>query len=155
MHLIYWGRSDAPDVERELGAERVGRNELFERSDFLSLHLALNVETRHFVGARELGLMKRNAILINTARGPIVDEVALASALETGQIWGAGLDVFEDEPVVNPALLPMSNVVLLPHIGSASVATRERMAELAVENIVAVLSGQSPLNPVNPQVLLA
>ncbi len=154
MKLIYWGRSDVPEIERELGAERVGRDELFERSDFLSLHLALNDETRHFVSSRELGLMREDSILINTARGPIVDEAALVSALEAGQIWGAGLDVFEEEPSVTEALLPMKNVVLLPHIGSASVATRERMAKLAAENIVAVLSGQSPLNPVNPEVLL-
>jgi len=116
--------------------------ELLERSDFVSLHVPLDGETRHLIGAPELARMKRSAVLVNTARGPIVDEAALVHALRTGVIAAAGLDVFEHEPALAPGLRDLPNVVLAPHVGSATVATRARMAELAARNIVAALRGE-------------
>ena len=116
--------------------------ELLERSDFVSLHVPLDTETRHLIGAPELARMKRSAVLVNTARGPIIDEVALVHALRTGVIAAAGLDVFEHEPALAPGLRDLPNVVLAPHVGSATVATRARMAELAARNIVAALRGE-------------
>lgn len=116
--------------------------ELLERSDFVSLHVPLDTETRHLIGAPELARMKRSAVLVNTARGPIVDEAALVHALRTGVIAAAGLDVFEHEPALAPGLRDLPNVVLAPHVGSATVATRARMAELAARNIVAALRGE-------------
>jgi glyoxylate reductase len=116
--------------------------ELLERSDFVSLHVPLDGETRHLIGAPELARMKPSAVLVNTARGPIVDEQALVHALRTGVIAAAGLDVFEHEPALAPGLRDLPNVVLAPHIGSATVATRARMAELAAQNIVAALRGE-------------
>jgi glyoxylate reductase len=116
--------------------------ELLERSDFVSLHVPLSVRTRHLIGAPELARMKRSAVLVNTARGPIVDEAALVHALRTGVIAAAGLDVFEHEPALAPGLRDLPNVVLAPHIGSATIATRARMAEVAARNIVAALRGE-------------
>ena len=116
--------------------------ELLERSDFVSLHVPLGAETRHLIGARELARMKPSAVLVNTARGPIVDEAALVHALRTGEIAAAGLDVFEHEPALAPGLRDLPNVVLAPHIGSATIATRARMAEVAAGNIVAALRGE-------------
>ncbi len=121
---------------------------LLAESDVVSLHVPLTDATRHLIGARELALMKSTAVLVNTARGPVVDEVALAAALTDGTIFAAGIDVFEQEPVVHPDLLAAPRAVLLPHVGSASVATRTRMAQVAAENVVAVLAGSPPLNPV-------
>ncbi len=118
--------------------------ELLATSDVVSLHCPLTPETRHLIGADQLAAMKPGAILINTARGPVVDEAALARALKTGAIAGAGLDVFEAEPAVHPDLLPLSNVVLLPHLGSATWQTRRRMAEKAARNLVAALRGEAP-----------
>jgi len=117
-------------------------DELLARSDFVSLHVPLTPETRHLIGARELGLMKRTAVLVNTARGPVVDEAELVRALRLGRIAGAGLDVFEREPALAPGLADLPNVVLAPHVGSATIATRARMAEVAAQNIVAALSGR-------------
>ncbi|MEP6624350.1 MAG: D-glycerate dehydrogenase [Acidimicrobiia bacterium] len=121
---------------------------LLTESDIVSLHVPLTEATRHLIGGRELALMKPTAVLINTARGPVVDEVALAAALTAGTIFAAGIDVFEQEPIVHPDLLAAPRAVLLPHLGSASVATRTRMAQVASENAVAVLAGLTPLNPV-------
>ncbi len=122
---------------------------LLRDSDFLTLHVPLNDQTRHVLGAVQLLQMKRGAILINTARGALVDEAALVRALETGHLGGAGLDVYEDEPRVHPGLLNRNDVVLLPHLGSATEATRARMASLALTDIERVLRGEPPLHPVN------
>lgn len=143
----------APEVESELAARRVSKEELLRESDFVSLHVPLMPETKHFIGAAELALMKPTAILLNTARGPVVDEAALVEALREKRIAGAGLDVFEEEPKVHPGLLELTNVTLAPHIASASVATRRRMSEMAVENALAVVQGQRPPNLLNPEAL--
>lgn len=121
---------------------------LLAESDIVTLHVPLTDETRHLIDARRLALMKRDAVLVNTSRGPVVDEEALAVALEEDAIFAAGLDVYEREPEVNPRLLAAPRTVLLPHIGSASLATRTRMAQVAAENVVAVLAGERPKNPV-------
>ena len=121
---------------------------LLAESDIVTLHVPLTDETRHLIDARRLALMKRDAVLVNTSRGPVVDEEALAVALEEGAIFAAGLDVYEREPEVHPRLLAAPRTVLLPHIGSASLATRTRMARVAAENAVAVLAGDRPENPV-------
>ncbi len=122
--------------------------ELLERSDFVTLHVPLTRETHHLIGEPELRRMRRHAVLVNTARGPIVDEKALVRALREGWIGGAGLDVFEDEPRLAPGLAGLANAVLAPHVGSATVATRSRMAELAAQNVVAALRGEPLPNPV-------
>jgi glyoxylate reductase len=121
---------------------------LLAESDIVTLHVPLTEETRHLIDARRLALMKPDAVLVNTSRGPVVDEEALAVALEEGAIFAAGLDVYEREPEVHPRLLAAPRTVLLPHIGSASLATRTRMAQVAAENVVAVLAGDRPENPV-------
>jgi len=149
MNVLFTNRRRVSGaLEDELGARAVDTATLCASSDVLSLHLPLTAETRHFVGATEFATMKPTAYLINTARGPIVDEAALVDALRSGAIAGAGLDVFEREPVVHPALLTMSNVVLAPHIGSATVATRTKMALIAAANVLAVLEGGAAPNPV-------
>jgi lactate dehydrogenase-like 2-hydroxyacid dehydrogenase len=149
MHVIYTNRHRvSAALEEELGARAVDKATLLAASDVLSLHVPLTPDTRHFIGAPELAAMKPTAYLINTARGPIVDERALANALAAGAIRGAGLDVFEREPAVEPALLHAPNVVLAPHIASATVDTRTRMALIAAENVIAVLGGGPPPNPV-------
>lgn len=154
MRVIYHDVTRAtPDDEQEWGIEYVDRDTLFRESDFLSIHVPLNEHTRHAVGKDEFALMKPTAVLVNTSRGPVVDEPALADALEQGQIASAGLDVYENEPVVEPRLLELENIVVVPHIGSASIKTRTRMCTMAAENTAAVLSGQRPPNPVNPEVL--
>jgi glyoxylate reductase len=138
--------ADAP------AAERVGLEQLLEASDFVSLHCPLTAGTRHLIGAAELRRMRPEAFLINTARGPLVDEAALARALHQGWIAGAALDVYEQEPRVHPELVASPKVVLAPHVGSATVATRRRMAELCAESVRAVLAGRRPANVVNPEV---
>ena len=140
-------------TERELNATRVDLATLLRESDFVTLHTPLIAETRHLISADSLQIMKKTAYLINAARGPVVDEGALVSALREGRIAGAGLDVFEEEPKVHPGLAGLSNVVLAPHIASGSLETRLRMATLAVENCLAVLEGKTPPTPVNPEVL--
>lgn len=154
MRILYWTPRRKPEsLEREFHLNYVLLDQLLRESDFVSLHSPLKAETRHQIGARELALMKPTAFLINTARGPIIDEAALARALKKRQIAGAGLDVFEHEPNVSPALLAMPNVVATPHLGSAVVEVREQMANIVVDNILALLAGKLPPNCVNPEVL--
>lgn len=154
MRLIYHSRSRKPDLERQLGIEPVSLDELLRQSDFVSLHTPLTPETRGLIGAPELARMKPTAVLINTARGPVVDQRALAEALRERRIFYAALDVFEEEPLpMDDPLLELENVVLLPHIASASTATRGKMARMAAENLLAVLEGRRPANPLNPEVL--
>ncbi len=153
MRIVYCDAIPAPaELEAELQATRVSKEELLKQADFVSLHVPLTAETRHLIGAAELAMMKPTAVLINTARGPVVDEAALADALERRVIWAAGLDVFETEPKVNERLLTLPNAVVAPHIASASVATRRRMSVMAVENAVAALRGERPANLVNSEV---
>lgn len=152
MEIVYHSRQRAPaEVEAALGAEPLPLEELLASADVVSLHTPLTSETRHLVGAAELAAMKPSAVLVNAARGPVVDERALAAALADGTIAAAGLDVYEHEPRVEPALLELDNVVLVPHLGSATVETRTAMAELAARNAISVLSGQGPLTPVASQ----
>ncbi len=148
MRLIYNSPTRREAVERELGCTWVTLEELLAQADFVSLHCPLTPATRHLMDATALARMKPTAVLINTARGPVVDEAALALALREGRIAGAGIDVFEREPRVHPELLACENAVLLPHIGSASVDTRRRMAERATANILAFLDGRALLDPV-------
>jgi glyoxylate reductase len=143
------------DVERELGVSYLPFDELLAQSDFISLHVPLMPETRHLMDARAFAKMKRSAILINTSRGPVIDEAALVQALRDGVIAGAGLDVYENEPRLAPGLVELENVVLLPHIGSASIATRSKMSEIAARNVVAFFAGQTPPTALNPEVLVA
>lgn len=154
MRVLYWTPRRKPESdEREAGLIYVPLDQLLRESDFVSLHSPLNAQTRHQIGARELGLMKKSAFVINTARGPIIDEVALVRALKGKKIAGAGLDVFEHEPKVHAELKKLKNVILEPHLGSATVEVREEMANIVVDNIEALLGGRVPANCVNPQVL--
>jgi glyoxylate reductase len=154
MRVLYWTPRRKPEhEEREAGLTYVTLDELLRESDFVSLHQPLNATTRHQIGARELGLMKKSAFLVNTARGPIVDEAALVRALKGKKIAGAGLDVFEHEPKVSSELKKMKNVVIVPHLGSATTEVREEMAGIVVDNILALLEGRRPPNCVNPEVL--
>lgn len=148
MNIIYYNRSPKPQLEAELNAQRTGLSQLLRQSDFISVHVPLTAETRHMLDADRLALLKPTAVLVNTARGPIIDEAALASALREKRLFAAGLDVYEQEPQIHPQLLGLDNVVLLPHIGSASWQTRLKMAQMAAANVAAVLSGGKPLNPV-------
>ena len=154
MRVLYWTPRRKPEsLERETAMIYVPLDQLLKEADFVSLHSPLRAETRHQIGAREFALMKPTAFLINTARGAIVDEAALARALKKRQIAGAGLDVFEHEPDVTPGLLAMPNVVTTPHLGSAVMEVREQMANIVVDNILALLDGKTPPNCVNPEVL--
>lgn len=154
MRVIYFDEiRPKPEVEKEYGLTYVDKDTLLREADFVTLHVPLLPNTRHLINAQTLGMMKPTAILINTSRGPVVDEAALAEALRTKKIAAAGLDVFEFEPKVHPELLKLSNVILAPHIASASIATRTRMATLAAENCLAALDGKVPPNLVNPDVL--
>jgi len=154
MRVLY---SDAvrasADVEKELNAEFVDRDRLFRESDFISVHVPLLPDTRHLISKDNLEKMKRTAFLVNTSRGPVVDEAALAEALENKTIAGAALDVFEHEPKVNPALLMRKDVILTPHIASASVETRTKMAVMAANNVVALFEGRRPPNALNADAL--
>ncbi len=156
MRVLYHNRRRLePGEEQALGVEWAEKERLLREADFVTLHVPLTAETRRLIGARELALMKPTAYLINLARGPVVDEAALADALEQRRIAGAALDVFEKAPHVHPKLLTMrpeaSGVVLAPHMASASVETRTRMAVMAAENVVAVLEGKRPANLVNAE----
>lgn len=154
MKVLYNDIRRIPEeVEKELNATFVSLDELLEQSDFVSLHTFLSPETYHLINEERLKKMKKTAYLINTSRGPVVDETALVRALKEGWIAGAGLDVYEFEPKLVPGLAECENAVLLPHIASASVETRTKMATMAAENLLAVLAGKMPPNPVNPEVL--
>ncbi len=154
MRILYNDAIHAPaDVEKELQAAFVERDRLFAESDFISVHVPLLPDTRHLINKENLAKMKPTAYLVNTSRGPVVDEAALATALEAGQIAGAALDVFENEPKVHPALVGRKDVILTPHIASASLETRTKMAMMAAENVVALFSGRRPPNAINPEVL--
>ncbi|WP_102817190.1 2-hydroxyacid dehydrogenase [Burkholderia ubonensis] len=154
MRVLYTNRSAQPDAEAQYGARRVTLDELLAASDFVCLQVPLSDETRHLIGAAEFAKMKRGAILINASRGPVVDEAALIDALRAGTIRGAGLDVFEREPLAaDSPLLRMNNVVALPHIGSATHETRHAMARCAAENLVGALAGTLRVNLVNPDAL--
>jgi glyoxylate reductase len=149
MQLQYCNRQRlVPEVESSLGARFVDWETLLTTSDVLSLHAPASAETRHILDAAALRRMKRGSYLVNTARGALVDEAALVDALRDGHLAGAGLDVYEREPEVHPGLLELDNVVLLPHIGSATIGTRERMAMLAARNVHSVLTGGEPITPV-------
>ena len=152
MRILYHDAVRAPEaVERELQLQYVPSGRLLRESDFVSLHVPLLDSTRKMIGEPQLKLMKKTAILVNTARGPVVDEAALARALDEGWIAGAGLDVFEHEPQVHPELLKLQNVVVAPHIGSASVDTRREMSMLAARDVVEALEGRRPFTLLNPQ----
>jgi glyoxylate reductase len=154
MRVLYATPRRKPEsVERDFGLEYVPLDRLLRESDFVSLHSPLTAQTHHQIGARELGLMKKTAFIVNTARGPIIDEAALVRALKAKKIAGAGLDVFEHEPKVHADLKRMKNVVLNPHLGSATSEVREQMANIVVDNIEALLDGRVPPNCVNSQVL--
>ena len=150
MKVLYTSRSSRNTVlEESLCARRVSLDTLLRESDFVSIHVPLTGETRHMIGAKELSLMKKTAYLINTARGAVIDEEALVNALKNKQIAGAGLDVYEEEPKLKPGMKELDNVVLAPHLGSATIETRTRMAVIAAENIISVLKGERPKNCVN------
>lgn len=155
MKLLYHNRSHKPEAEKQLGITYVELDHLLRESDYVCVMAPYTPETHHLIGERELSLMKHSAILINTARGGIVDEQALFEALVTKRIWAAGLDVFEQEPVpLDHPLLTLPNVVTLPHIGSASIATRVKMAMLAADNLIQAVCGKVPNHLVNPEVLI-
>lgn len=153
MKILYWGPRRKYEAENEIGMEHVTLDRLLRESDFVSLHPPLNAETRHMISDKQFALMKPTAYIINTSRGAIIDENALVRALKKKQIAGAGLDVFEYEPKLPSALKAMKNVVLTPHLGSAVMEVRDKMANIVVDNLQALLSGGTPPNCVNPQVL--
>ena len=148
MEILYYDKYRNEDIEENLGARYLELDDLLQESDFVSIHTPLTPETRHLISERELGLMQPTAVLVNASRGPVVDEAALVDALENRRIFAAGLDVYEEEPRVHPGLLELENAVLAPHIGSASIETRNKMATLAAENLAAVLRGEEPKTPV-------
>ncbi len=153
MKVIYFNTNRNEILEEEVGAKKVSLQTLLKNSDIVTIHVPLTPKTKHLIGEKELKLMKKTAYLINTSRGEVVDEKALIKALKTRKIAGAGLDVFELEPFVPEELRELDNVVLTPHIGSATVEARTKMAIVSAENIVKVLSGKTPANVVNPEVL--
>jgi glyoxylate reductase len=153
MRILYHDTRRADlELERQVQAQYVDRDTLLKEADFLSIHVPLTPETKRFMSTREFSLMKPTAYIVNTARGEVIDEEALASALKNKQIAGAGLDVFEHEPAIHPALLTMDQVIILPHIGSASTETRTKMGLMAAENLIAVFQGRVPPNCLNPEV---
>jgi glyoxylate reductase len=153
MPVLYHDSAKNRDLEEATGARFVSMDDLLRESDFVSLHVPLTSGTNHLIGERELNLMKKTAYLINTSRGPVVDEAALVRALISGRIAGAGLDVYENEPELAPGLARLENVVLLPHLGSATVGTRTRMSLMAAENLLQGLRGEIPVNLVNPEAI--
>lgn len=154
MTVLYADPRKLPDEEeRKLGLTHKPFDDVLRESDFISLHPQMTPETRHLIDAREFGLMKKSAFIINTSRGPVIDEAALVNALTDRKIAGAGLDVYEFEPKVAPALLAMQNVVLTPHLGSAVFELREGMAHVVVDNVIAIIEGRRPPNLINPEVM--
>jgi glyoxylate reductase len=153
MRVLYYDPQPLPpDAERDLNASRVNLDRLLAESDFVSVHVPLTQETHHLLSTPQFGMMKKTAIVINTSRGPVVDEAALVEALNAKKIAGAGLDVYEREPAVHPGLLPMPNVVLAPHIASATVRTRSEMSAMAARNVATAVRGGRPPNLLNPEV---
>ena len=152
LRILYSARSPKPEFEKETGAARVDTSRLLAESDIVSLHVPSSPETKGIINGKTLARMKRGAILINTSRGDLIREEALALALEQGHLGGAGLDVYAEEPRIHPRLLAAPRTVLLPHIGSATEETRRKMAAIAIENVQAVLNGKPPLTPVYGQV---
>ena len=154
MNILYYSNRRNTEFEESYPhtAEHVSLEELLQKSDYISIHVPMTPDTIHMIGERELRMMQPHAILINTARGPIVDEEALVQALKNQWIWGAGLDVYEEEPKVHPELIPLPNAVLCPHIGSATTSTRTRMGLMAADNIIAYFEGRRPPNLLNPEV---
>ncbi len=154
MPVLYWSRTRKPEAEASLGLQWRSLPELLREADYVSISLALAPETRGLIGAGEFAMMKRDAVIVNTARGPIIDQDALLAALRDGSIGGAALDVFESEPLATDhPLLAFDNVVVSPHVGSATFETRARMTDLAVDNLLAFFRGERPPCPVNPEVL--
>ncbi|TWU47767.1 2-hydroxyacid dehydrogenase [Rubripirellula reticaptiva] len=152
MKIVYWNRTRlSPEQESSLGVVYAEMDEVLRQSDYVSVHVALNDETKHLIGARELSLMKPIATIVNTARGPIIDEAALVAALQDGTIASAGLDVYEREPELHPDLYQMPNAVIAPHLGSATIGTRTKMGNMAAENCLAACRGEVPPNLVNPE----
>jgi len=150
MKVLYYNRNRlAPEHEQDLGVQYVDFMDLLQESDFVSIHVPLTRQTHHMIGTKELAAMKSGAYLINTSRGPVVDEGALVNALRNGHIAGAALDVYEREPLVHPELLKMKNTVLLPHLGSATSETRRKMAQRAIENLLAALRNERPRDCLN------
>ncbi|QPM67805.1 2-hydroxyacid dehydrogenase [Atribacter laminatus] len=154
LKVIYYDKEPvSPNIEKELKVSCVNLDELLRKSDFISVHVPLTEETFHLIGQEELNMMKKESYLINTARGPIIDEKALVKALKDGVIRGAALDVFENEPAIEQELMALDNVVIVPHIGSASYRTRTKMAIMAAKNLISALKGERPEFLVNPEVL--
>ena len=149
MKVLYTDKNPSTIIEKSVNGQKVELNTLLRNSDFVSLHVSLLPTTRHLIGERELQMMQPHAILVNTSRGPVVDEEALVKALKEKKIAGAGLDVYEDEPWPKPGLVELSNVVVCPHIASATNATRNRMATMAATNLMAMLRGEEPPNLIN------
>ena len=153
MRVLYYDPMPLPrEAEEQLGATRVDLNRLIAESDFISVHVPLTQETHHLLSTAQFNAMKRNAILVNTSRGPVVDEAALVEALNGRKLAGAGLDVYEREPAVHPGLLQLPNVVLAPHIASATIRTRSEMSAMAARNMATAVRGGRPPNLVNPEV---
>lgn len=153
MPVIYWNRTRLDSqLEQQLGVEYRSLDDLLRESDFVSVHVALNDQTRHLIGAAQLSLMKPTACLVNTSRGPVLDEQALVDALKHGVIASAGLDVYEHEPHIADGLFDLPNVVLAPHLGSATIGTRTKMGNMAAENCLAACRGERPFNLVNPEI---
>ena len=152
MNILYFDEKINEKLEKELNAKKVGKSELIKKSDFISIHLPLNKSTFHFIGLKELKNMKNNAILINTSRGAIINEEALAKALKENWIFGAGLDVYENEPVLNSKLLVLNNIIIQPHSASATFKTRSNMAIIAAKNMIEGLNSKIPTNCVNKQI---
>ena len=151
MKVIYHNRKRvAPELERRVSAAYVSKEDLLRQADFIILQVPYSPETHHMIGAAELALMKPTAVLVNSTRGGVVDDAALVAALKSGAIRGAGLDVFENEPKLDPGFLELTNVVLAPHVGSSTEATRRAMAMTAAKNLVAALKGETPPNLLNP-----
>ncbi len=153
MKVVYWNRTRLDEAEEHsLGVTYLPLNHVCASSDYVSIHVALNDQTRHLIGERQLHSMKQTAFIINTARGPVIDEKALVRSLKKNQIAGAGLDVYENEPLLEPELYDLENAVVAPHLGSATIGTRTKMGNMAAENCLAACAGRRPPNLVNPEV---
>ena len=153
MQVLYHDSAPVPGLEKTTGARFASKDDLLRESDFVSLHVPLTPATHHLIGECELKLMKNTAYLINTSRGPVVDEAALVRALKSGRIAGAGLDVYENEPELAAGLVDLENVVILPHLGSATLETRSRMSKMAAENLLQGLRGEIPVHLVNREAI--